>query len=407
MHIKQKIHSVKQFLQTDIDRVEKARQELFSESENIDLLLSQETDDTLVSINNIADRIRGEFRSLVIIGAGASINIPKMLWSFSDSKSLHVDFVERVDSVGVNDIFKRNSPKETCVLAISKSGNTIEVNLLLVKFIAWFNESLSKSELKTHLYFITEANSVLDQFANSISASVLHHPVNIGGRFSFFNTTGLLPAKIFGFHLDDIIVAGKESFNHLIKSDSWVTEGVIYNFSMSKMFSQSVLIKYDSVFDGALSWLKQLIAESLGKDGQGITPIVSDGIVDRHSQLQLYLDGPSDKFFNLFSCGTKGLTFDWEKKSDNMTGQLISNSISGMGFKEFNKNQEEALLSTLFKSGKNVRNITMSSVDGSAVSEFVMGNMLEVMLYAYLTNINPFGQPAVESFKHELSIIRS
>lgn len=405
MRIKQKIYSVKKFLQEDIDKVEQSRQELFNETESSALLLSQETDDTLVRINNIADRIRDDFQNLVIIGAGASINVPKMLWSFASSTMLNVHFVERVDAIKVNDIFTNHSPKDTCVLVISKSGSTIEVNLLLSKFIQWFKKSLSDAELKSRLYFITEANSKLDKFALSLNASVLEHPVNIGGRFSFFNTTGLLPAKIFGFSVADIILSVKESFAKLISSDSWVTEGVLYNYSMSKMFNQSVLVKYNTVFDGALSWLKQLIAESLGKEGQGITPIISDGIVDRHSQLQLYLDGPNDKFFTLFLSAAQSTMFDWDKQLDNIPESLISESVAGMSFKDFNGQQEKALLSTLSKSGKNIRNLTMKSVDSSSVSEFIMGHMLEVILYAYLNGINPFGQPAIERFKYELSII--
>ena len=44
-------------------------------------------------------------------------------------------------------------------------------------------------------------------------------------------------------------------------------------------------------------WYRQLTGESLGKSGQGITPISALGPADQHSQLQLYLDGPRDKFF--------------------------------------------------------------------------------------------------------------
>jgi hypothetical protein len=51
-----------------------------------------------------------------------------------------------------------------------------------------------------------------------------------------------------------------------------------------------------AVFGG---WWRQLWAESLGKDGQGSTPVSVLGPVDQHSQLQLYLDGPRDKLFTV------------------------------------------------------------------------------------------------------------
>ncbi len=403
MGIKHKIYSNQPFDQKNIDKVINARFELFNDAEQESLLLSQETDDIIQKIKNIANRIRGEFSTLVIVGAGASINIPKMLWSFSSTK-LKVFFVERVDAKELNDIFNQSSAKETCILSISKSGNTSEVNFLLVKFIQWFKKHLSDSELKTHLYFITEIDSILDKFARSLGATSIPHPVNVGGRFSFFNTTGLLPAAIFGFGVEKFIVAGKDAFKELIKEDSWAVEGAIYNYSMSqKLLSQSILIKYDSVFNGALSWLRQLISESLGKNQKGFTPIVSDGIVDRHSQLQLFLDGPEDKFFTLFSYGGKGVISAFEDDHDHFSDLLISRKIASQSFKGFNQKQELALLNTMLHSQKNIRHFIVDSVDESSIASFVMGNMLEIMLYAYIADVDPFGQPAIEKFKQELN----
>ena len=48
-------------------------------------------------------------------------------------------------------------------------------------------------------------------------------------------------------------------------------------------------------------WNQQLIAESLGKKNKGFLPVVSTTPKDHHSLLQLYLDGPKDKIFCIFS----------------------------------------------------------------------------------------------------------
>ena len=50
-----------------------------------------------------------------------------------------------------------------------------------------------------------------------------------------------------------------------------------------------------------LFWLQQLLSESLGKKGRGLLPVVSNAPKDHHSLLQLYLDGPKDKLFHIFS----------------------------------------------------------------------------------------------------------
>ena len=402
MTIEHKIYSVSHLPKEHYNTVDLARQNLFGDATTSHLILSQETDDTILRIKNIAERIREEFKSLVIIGAGASINIPKMLHFFSREQLQNVYFVKRVDARNLNSIFEKCNQKDTCVITISKSGNTTETNILLTKFIQWFNLVLTDSQLKTHLYFITEPDSKLDQFAHDIKATSIHHPVNIGGRFSSFNTTGLLPAAIFGFNLERFISAGKNAFSSFIKKDSWVIEGVLFNYVMSKQYPQSVLVKYESVFDGALVWLRQLISESLGKNLRGFTPIVSDGMVDRHSQLQLYIDGPEDKFFTLFSFPSKAKVFDWEVKIDDVSNKLLSDKVSKMNTHQFNALQEQALLKTLCECKKNVRYFLMHSVTEETVAEFIMGQVLEVMLYAYLQGIDPFGQPAVEKFKKQL-----
>ncbi len=69
----------------------------------------------------------------------------------------------------------------------------------------------------------------------------------------------------------------------------------LYLFDIGR--KSNVLMPYVDVLYDFNNWYRQLWSESLGKDGFGYTPINSMGTVDQHSQLQLYLDGPKDKFF--------------------------------------------------------------------------------------------------------------
>ena len=69
----------------------------------------------------------------------------------------------------------------------------------------------------------------------------------------------------------------------------------------SKKINSIILMSYFKECDHFLQWLQQLIAESLGKNNKGILPVTSLGPKDHHSLLQLYLDGPKDKFFYIFS----------------------------------------------------------------------------------------------------------
>ena len=64
-------------------------------------------------------------------------------------------------------------------------------------------------------------------------------------------------------------------------------------------------MNYDSGLKDLGYWYQQLGAESLGKKGKWINPILSFGPKDHHSLLQLYLDGPKDKFFTFFNSSQK------------------------------------------------------------------------------------------------------
>ena len=58
-----------------------------------------------------------------------------------------------------------------------------------------------------------------------------------------------------------------------------------------------MILNYDETADNFLKWYQQLVAESLGKKGKGILPIISTMPKDNHSLMQLYLDGPKNNFY--------------------------------------------------------------------------------------------------------------
>ena len=69
-----------------------------------------------------------------------------------------------------------------------------------------------------------------------------------------------------------------------------------------------IFLNYFPELEKFLFWCQQLVAESLGKKNTGFLPVISNAPKDHHSLLQLYLDGPKDKIFYIFS---------FEKKTKN------------------------------------------------------------------------------------------
>merc|ERR1711965_586595 len=77
------------------------------------------------------------------------------------------------------------------------------------------------------------------------------------------------------------------------------------NLLNSKKINNLIFLCYSQELEKFLFWCQQLIAESLGKKNKGFLPVISRVPKDHHSLLQLYLDGPKDKLFNIFSFQTK------------------------------------------------------------------------------------------------------
>ena len=156
-------------------------------------------------------------------------------------------------------------------------------------------------------------------------------------------------------------------------------------------------MNYDSNLNDLGYWYQQLIAESLGKQGKGITPILSFCPKDHHSLLQLYLDGPKDKFFTFLNTSEKGNRFK-------VARDVIPNNM------KFLKNQNlKFIINAHCNAVKNVfklkkipfRQITFSKKDEDELGEILTFFVLETILLSRLMNINPFDQPAVEQVKNE------
>ena len=164
-------------------------------------------------------------------------------------------------------------------------------------------------------FFITEnKESYLSLLAKELKAEIIHHNNFIGGRYSVLSEVGMLPAELMGLNEKNF-----KQLNNLIKNKNFInllTANVssTLNFLKYKKFN-SIILNYDEKSDNLFKWYQQLVAESLGKNNNGVLPIISSMPKDNHSLMQLYLDGPKNNFFTFF--------YVKEKKSS----KIINNKV--------------------------------------------------------------------------------
>lgn len=373
------------------------------------LLHLPERKDDLPAIADCAGRYRAAFRDVVVLGTGGSslgaqalCNLVNTGYS-DDRKNPRLHFVPTIDPYTFTRLLASLNLRRTGFIVVSKSGSTAETMLQFASVIETMTSELDTSWLPHAVTVITQpGDNPLRRLASRYDLPILDHDPNIGGRFSVLTVVGLLPAMIAGLDARALRAGAAEvvdtvlSANDPFASDAAVGAAVSVAMAKYRRMQLSVMLTYSDRLLALTDWYRQLWAESLGKKGEGTTPFCAVGPVDQHSQLQLWLDGPSDKFFTVLTgpdgdvspCNQPDLAYD---------PQLAY--LAGAGLGELKEAMRFATTETLASNGRPVRTIRLKSMDEHSVGAVLMHFMLETILAAELLNVNPYDQPAVEQGK--------
>ena len=366
------------------------------ENSKIPLLDSYEKNYTFNFSSSTIKRF-SKYKNIVVIGMGGSILGAKSIYFFLKTKvKKEVFFFDNLDANLHLQFNKIKKLKSSCFIVVSKSGNTLET-------ITNLGVIFSKSLLKNKLIIITETkDNVLNNISNKFNAEIIEHKDFISGRYSVLSEVGMFPAALMGLNINRFknlkkLIHDKRFVSSLIQSVAGIytlyTQGI----------KNSVILNYDSSLNELGYWYQQLIGESLGKKGKGITPILSSAPKDHHSVLQLYLDGPRDKFFTFFSSSNIG-------NRHKVSGTIIPNNM------KFLKNKNlGSIIKAHCNATKNIfklrsipfRYFVFNKNDEKELGMIFTFFVLETILLARLMDVNPFDQPAIEQIKIETKKILS
>jgi len=318
-----------------------------------------------------------------IIGMGGSILGTEAIYNFLKHKvKKKLVFINNIQS---NFKELKNSNKIINVI-ISKSGNTLET-------ISNTNILVKKNQ--KNIFITGENNSYLRIQAQKLKAEIITHNNFIGGRYSVLSEVGMLPAELMG--LDE---KKFKQLNNLIKN-KYFLKSLITNVSSILYFNKikkfnSIILNYDESSENLFKWYQQLVAESLGKKGKGIFPIISSMPKDNHSLMQLYLDGPKNNFFTFF--------YTKEKKSLKILNNNILSSHNYLKNKNLNEikfSQKLATENVFLKKKIPFRSFGILSRDEKTLGEIFCFFILETILLGRALGVNPYDQPSVELIKQE------
>ena len=323
-----------------------------------------------------------KYSRIRVIGMGGSILGVESIYEFLKHKiKKNFYFNNNLQSK-----IKYSVKKNYANLIISKSGNTLET-------IANSNVIIKKKDKNI---FITEnRKSYLHLLANKLKAEIVHHNNFIGGRYSVLSEVGMLPAELMGLNVTKF-----KQLNNLIKNKKFIN-ALIANVNNTLLFVKqkkfnSIILNYDGSSDNLFKWYQQLIAESLGKKGKGILPIISSMPKDNHSVMQLYLDGPKNNFFTFFHVK--------EKKTNKINNSAVLPSHSYLRNKNLEKiisAQKIATERVFLNRNMPFRSFEITNRDEKTLGELFCFFILETILLGRALNVNPYDQPSVELIKKE------
>ncbi|MDF2965427.1 MAG: phosphoglucose isomerase [Rickettsiaceae bacterium] len=333
-------------------------------------------------IKAYSNEIRSNFQTLLVVGTGASVINARAIISCIAEPTFDVRFLDNLDPITINRTIQSLSNRTTAILVISKSGNTHET-------IALLNHLADSLITTNNLYIITEEKeSELTSLGQKYNANFIAHPKDIGGRFAMFTAVGLLPASIAGVDLLKFIKFAKDYLQSLSLEELALkefVEWILNNVENNK--NCFILMHYGDQLVGLFEWVRQIYAESLGKNAFGFTPVISRGTIDQHSQLQLYLDGPDDKFYTLVAL---------DNSTQHSSNSANLNSLFLMHAESTYQALQECKRPVKYNKVENTY---------AYVAANIIQTMLAVIIIGRLKSINPFDQPAVEIGKKYIRLM--
>lgn len=351
-----------------------------------------------------------KFEHVIVLGTGGSSLGGQTLVALKDQGFGPLEgrpklwFMDNVDPSTFTELAARLPLERTGLIVISKSGTTAETLTQFLTLLPEFEATVGKDRLAEHVIAITEpSDNALGRIAARIGCPILDHDPKVGGRFSVLSLVGLLPAMIAGLDVGAVREGAASVLDPVLQASDArglapaIGAALSVGLARERGIGTTVLMPYCDRLGYFGFWYRQLWAESLGKGGNGTTPVRAMGTVDQHSQLQLYLGGPADKMFTVLILDTAGKGMPIAPASlggDKSLAYLENRSLGDLLLAE-----ADATAATLAKNGRPTRIMRISTLDERVMGALMMHYMLETMFAAQLLGVDAFDQPAVEEGK--------
>jgi glucose-6-phosphate isomerase len=259
------------------------------------------------------------YTDVLLMGMGGSSLAPEFFGTAGSGENSGLSFhvIDSTHPRVIKELSDSLDPDRTLFIASTKSGGTVETVSLLKYFYNFARDHTSESIAGRRFVAITDPGSELEKIARDLEfRKVFLNDPDIGGRFSALSYFGLVPAALNGWDLS-LLLDRAERMSAICrfgKENPGSYLGALLGILASKGRNKLKLVLSDSL--GIFGdWLEQLIAESTGKGGKGILPIICEEVGSlsrRHDDVYficLKMSGDSSRDDDLIKVASSGLPY--------------------------------------------------------------------------------------------------
>lgn len=359
-------------------------------------------------ITKLGPQIRENYDAFVVIGIGGSYLgakcVIELLSPYFDRSGIEIIFVgQNMSTEYLTSVYNHLENKRFCINVISKSGTTLEPALSFRLFKSLL-EQQDPTSVNQHIIATTDANKgALHDQAQANGWTTLIVPDDVGGRFSVLTPVGLLPIAVAGIDINELLQGRNQAQSDLTSTD--LNTNIAYRYAVERqiLYKQGkdieMLVGYEPKIYYLCEWWKQLMAESEGKNNQGIFPTGAIFTTDLHSIGQAIQEGKRNLFETVIRINDFGVKIPVVADPQNLDGL---NYLAGKDIQFANDCALSATMEAHVSGGVPNILIDIDRLDAHHVGYLIYFFELAVAMSGRISGINPFNQPGVEEYKQRM-----
>lgn len=305
----------------------------------------------------------------------------------------------------LNEIVELCADKDICVNVISKSGTTTEPAIAFRVFREMVNSKYSPEEAAKRIFCTTDkAKGTLKELADKEGYETFVVPDDVGGRYSVLTAVGLLPIAVAGIDIESLMAGAAKAQKALCEPSLEKNDCLRYASARNCFYDKGkrleCFVSYEPCMTMFNEWLKQLFAESEGKDGKGLYPVSCVFSTDLHSVGQFIQEsGSSLMFETVVKFDSPVSDYVIKEEEGNIDGL---NFLAGKTMSYVNEKARQGTLLAHTAGGVGNFIIEADAIDAENIGYMIYFFEKACAISGYILGVNPFNQPGVESYKKNM-----